>query len=78
MKKLSRSHLDKANPPSFQIHGEFSEICIPLSSKVNVTGNVAGEGKQSGITSKSNTAIMGQICLENAICEKFTTCSRAH
>lgn len=35
----------------YQIQGEFSELCIPLCGKVNVTGEGSAKGRMTGITS---------------------------
>lgn len=45
-KKLGRSHPDEVNPHSFQIRVEFSELRIPLSERVYVTGNGEEEGRR--------------------------------
>lgn len=69
MKKLSRSRPNKVNPHSFQIHGEFSELCIPLSTKVNVTGKLLGKVKWHNL--EVSSAVMVEMCLWHALCGKI-------
>lgn len=65
----SGSHLNKVNPHSFQIQGEFCEVWMPLPTKVNVTEKWQGGVKWHDL--KVNLAIIVKVHLGHALCEKF-------